>query len=634
MQLTDNFYTYVNQDWLNNCTVPADLPALSTFHELHLKIEQEGLEQAKIWLENPLQVKGQRNLENFVKLLQLARNVNSRSVNDLAELDKILQVFAKYTSWSEVIADFSNYDKQSFPFPVVFSSSPDMKQARKKMLYFGPTSTILPDSTYYAAEHPQREQLITNYKACTLAFLKALNWQNAEEELERAIEFDASFAKFTKSNEAKANYVDDYHPMALSEYIANLPDMLKQLANFFKKEYQITDSTLVSDSQPDYTKSLAKFLTENNFSNFQSWAKINIALDASAYLSDELRILAGAYGRSLMGISEARSFEKYTFTLAHSYFGDAFGLAYAHKHISPEAKANVLEMLHNMLDVYRERIQINSWLSAGTKEMAIKKLNNLALHIAYPEKLSPLYDELTVNINVDKPSLLATVNDLNLQSKTYVRAHFNEAIDPELWSMTADTVNAYYSPSENCIVFPAAILQAPFYDLNASSASNYGGIGAVMAHEISHAFDNNGSQFDEQGNLCNWWQESDYAAFQIKTDEMIKLFDQFATEAGPCNGKLTVSENIADAGGIACAYAACMQSDSLHEADFYTNWARIWRMKGSDEYFKLLLSIDCHAPNILRANRQLSNLPSFQSFYKLKEEDKMYLSKEEQVVIW
>lgn len=634
MRLEDNFYAYVNQEWLNSCEVPADLPALNTFYELHLQIEKEGLTEANNWLQSPDLVKSDKNLVKFVQLLQLARNESARSTNDLTELNNLLLKFKQYTDWNSIISDFTNYDEMSFPFPLVFSSNPDMKSARKKMLYFGPNSTILPDSTYYAENHPQKEQLLANYRACTLAFLQALNWENPEAEIAQAIKFDESFAKFTKSNEDKSDYVDDYHPLALSDFISKLPSNLQPLAIFFKEQYKITDSTLVSDSEPNFTSSLSEFITDNNFVNFQSWATINIALSASSYLSDELRILAGAYGRMLMGVPEARNFEKYTYSLAHSYFGDAVGLAYAHKHISPQAKASILDMLRKMLAVYEERIQANSWLSEDTKKMAIKKLNSLSLHIAYPDKLSPLYDTLNVKIDPERPSLLATVRGLNKQTKAYVRSHFHEPIDPELWSMTADTVNAYYSPSENCIVFPAAILQAPFYDFNATAASNYGGIGAVMAHEISHAFDNNGSQFDELGNLCNWWQDSDYEAFKIKTDEMIKLFDQYETEAGPCNGKLTVSENIADAGGISCAYTACMQSDADHESDFYLNWAQIWRMKGSDEYCKLLLNIDCHAPNVLRANRQLSNLPSFQIFYQLKADDKMYLPADNQVVIW
>lgn len=634
MRLEDNFYNNVNQNWLDTCKVPADLPALSTFHELYLQIEKEGLNQAQIWLEQPDLVKDQPQLLNFSKLLKLARTESKRTCNDLNKLQTLLDSFNKYTNWHDIVADFVNYKNLEFPFPIVYSSSSDMKSARKKMLYFGPNATILPDSSYYAENHPQAKQLLDSYRTCTLNYLKKLNWQAAEADIERTIKFDASFARFTKSNEAKSDYVDDYHPLSLKDYIAKLPAMLQDLGTIIAKQYAISVETKVSDAEPNFTANLAMFMTDDNFVNFKSWAKVNIALSASNYLNDELRILGGAFSRAMMGVKEARSFEKYTFSIAQSYFGDAFGLAYAKKHISPAAKANILDMLKNMINVYKERLQANSWLSASTKEMAIKKLEHLALHIAYPDKLSPLYDELTVNIDANEPSLLATAMDLNRQIRAYKIKHFNEPIDPELWSMTADTVNAYYSPSENCIVFPAAILQPPFYDLNATPASNYGGIGAVMAHEISHAFDNNGSQFDEEGNLCNWWQESDYANFKLKTNEMIQLFDKRETPVGPCNGKLTVSENIADAGGISCAYTACLKDDKAHEADFYVNWARIWRMKGSDEYFKLLLSIDCHAPNLLRANVQLMNLASFQTFYKLNPNDKMYLSKEQQVTIW
>jgi putative endopeptidase len=195
-------------------------------------------------------------------------------------------------------------------------------------------------------------------------------------------------------------------------------------------------------------------------------------------------------------------------------------------------------------------------------------------------------------------------------------------------------VNAYYNPFNNQIVFPAAILQEPYYSLKQSPSENYGGIGAVMAHEISHAFDNNGAKFDETGSLNNWWTEADLNAFNKKSKDMIDLFEGVETGYGMCNGELTVSENIADSGGLRCALEASKKNANHDYEGFFKNWAKVWRNKSSLEFDQLLLKVDVHGPAILRVNMQLRNLPEFQEFYELNEEDKMYLSKEKMVSIW
>ena len=200
--------------------------------------------------------------------------------------------------------------------------------------------------------------------------------------------------------------------------------------------------------------------------------------------------------------------------------------------------------------------------------------------------------------------------------------------------MSASTVNAYYHPFKNIIVFPAAILQAPFYSLEQSSSENYGGVGAVIAHEISHAFDNNGSLFDEFGNLNNWWTKADHEHFQKLADQMIAEFNGIPFAGSKVNGKLTVSENIADAGGLSCAEAAAKNEDDVDLAAFFINWSRIWRMKATPEYQQLLLSIDVHAPAPLRASVQVKNLDDFYTTFDVTEQDEMYLAPEKRVKIW
>src|SRR5699024_8314244 len=223
-------------------------------------------------------------------------------------------------------------------------------------------------------------------------------------------------------------------------------------------------------------------------------------------------------------------------------------------------------------DVYKNRLASNDWLSDDTRQKAIVKLNTLGINVGYPDKLDPLYTKFVVDEDAD-----LVTNDLNF-TQISLKEHYNrwgKDVDRTRWEMPAHMVNAYYNPQFNVIVFPAAILQAPFYSLNQNSSENYGGIGAVIAHEISHAFDNNGAQFDEVGNLHNWWTEDDMKHFKALAQEEIDQFDGLETPAGKVNGKLVVSENIADAGGLSCALAAAKGEDDVDLKAFFLNWSRI-----------------------------------------------------------
>jgi putative endopeptidase len=334
------------------------------------------------------------------------------------------------------------------------------------------------------------------------------------------------------------------------------------------------------------------------------------------------------------GISEAQSKEKFAFYQAYNKFSQVVGLYYGKNYFGPVAKQDVKKMVHEIIGVYNERITNNTWLNEKTKENAIKKLSTLSVHVGYPDELPPYYDQFEVisyeqgsDLLKEKLKMTRIINELNYEK-------YNKAPNRNIWGMPASMVNAYYSPTNNQIVFPAAILQKPYYSLEQNPSENYGGIGAVMAHEISHAFDNNGAKFDENGSLSNWWTDEDLEAFKKKSKDMIDLFEGVETGNGSCNGELTVSENIADSAGIRCALEASKKRENHNLEDFFKNWASVWRQKSSLEYSQLLLRVDVHGPSNLRGNMQLSNLPEFQEFYQIKYADKMYLAKDKMVSIW
>jgi putative endopeptidase len=317
--------------------------------------------------------------------------------------------------------------------------------------------------------------------------------------------------------------------------------------------------------------------------------------------------------------------------MARGVFSQVLGVYYGRRYFGQAAKADVQRMVHSMVDVYKQRLQNNEWLSPKTREKAIVKLNELGIQVGFPNKVPAIYDKLHVDLS---QSLMANLNNL---SRVFLEDQFSKwgkKVDRNRWEMSAATVNAYYHPFKNIIVFPAAVLQAPFYSTEQSSSENFGGIGAVIAHEISHAFDNNGSLFDEKGNLNNWWTDEDRAHFKKLSQKMIDEFDGLPFAGQKVNGKLTVSENIADGGGLSCALSAAKKEDDADLKAFFINWARIWRMKATTQYMQLLLSVDVHAPNKLRANVQVKNLADFYTTFNVHEGDGMYLPEDQRVNIW
>ena len=384
-------------------------------------------------------------------------------------------------------------------------------------------------------------------------------------------------------------------------------------------------------SEPKYYAALNELVNEQTFESMRSWLFVKTLLGLTGLLSDEIRVLGGTYNRALSGSKEAMNPQKAAFYLATNQYSQVVGLYYAHKYFGAQAKADVHHMVEKMIAVYKKRLEENEWLSDETRKKAIVKLDALGINVGYPDELDPLYSKFIVDDDLN------LVDNVTKFTKIVTKRHFeriDEKVDRTRWEMPAHMVNAYYHPSFNIIVFPAAILQAPFYSLEQTSSANYGGIGAVIAHEISHAFDNNGAQFDEHGNLANWWTKEDLAHFQKLAEKMITQFDGLELPAGKVNGKLVVSENIADAGGLSCALEAAKSEPDADLREFFINWARIWGMKSTPEREKLLLAIDVHAPHVLRANIQPRNLDDFYQVFDVKPGDGMYLAPDKRIAIW
>lgn len=626
VRIQDDLFAAVNEEWLTKAEIPADKPRISAFDELVLENEKNlSADLTELSANLP---KDNAELLEAIKFYNKAGDWESREKADFtavkAELAKV-QELTNFQEFKDKLTDLIFHSQAPVPFS--FSVEPDMKDAIHYGLSFTGPGLILPDTTYYADEHPRKTELLDFWAKNSAEILEHFDVENAQKIAADAVKFDLLLVSSANTSEEWAKYVELYNPVSTKTFVSKISTIDFQA---LLKDLVQTKVEKVIVFENRFYDNFNTLINEENWPLIKAWMLTKTARRASSFLNEELRILGGAYARFLSNVQEARSQDKHQLDITEAYFSQVVGLFYGKKYFGEAAKADVKRMVAAMINVYQERLRTNTWLSQETATKAIEKLDAITAFIGFPDKLPEIYSKLKVG---EGTLYEDAVNfDEILTARVYEK--FSEDVDKTIWHMPAHMVNAYYSPDSNTIVFPAAILQAPFYSLEQSSSQNYGGIGAVIAHEISHAFDNNGAQFDKYGNLNKWWLDKDYEAFEKKQEEMIARFEGIETEAGAANGKLIVSENIADQGGITAALTAAKQEKDLDLKAFFSQWATIWRMKASTEFQQMLLSMDVHAPAKLRANIPPTNLEEFYEAFDIKTTDKMYQAPEKRVEIW
>lgn len=395
--------------------------------------------------------------------------------------------------------------------------------------------------------------------------------------------------------------------------------------------------------QPSHFAGVSELLSEFDSDSWSSWLTWHLISGSSSYLSRAfVEENFDFYGRTLSGTPELRERWKRGVALVEGALGEAIGQEYVNRHFPPIAKERMNQLVENLIEAYRHDITRLHWMSPTTKQKALEKLNKFTPKIGYPNKWRD-YSKLTIVAD----DLMANLEAVTKFAQEYNFSKIGAPIDREEWGMTPQTVNAYYHPLYNEIVFPAAILQPPFFDLAADDAVNYGGIGAVIGHEIGHGFDDQGSKFDGDGNLNNWWSEEDREKFDLLTKKLIDQYEQLHPTNAPdvhVNGALTIGENIGDLGGACVALEAYQISlegasppviDGLTgEQRFFIGYAQIWNGKLRSEEVKRRIATDPHSPEEFRCNQILKNLPEFYDAFGVTEGDPLWLAEDERVRIW
>ena len=629
IRIQDDLYMHVNQETLDKLVIPEDKPYAGGFAELAEGVEKIMLDEFATMAES----KAYPNdyLKRACELYAIAKDAERKERHGIAPALKNLAIIDDIKNLQDFSRLYKTLSLRDIHTPFNVSVETDMKNTMRHLLYVQGASVILPDASYYKPEMAeQKEQLLGIWTNTTKAVLAKteLTGEEQEQYINDTLAFDEILGGLVKTNEEWANYIEMYNPMSTDEVAQmlstiDLEVILKDLLGHVPETIVVTE--------PRFFGEFAKVLNEDNLELYKHWAYVRALLRSCRLLSEELRDMGDMYSRAIMGVAKMKSIEKFAYNLASEMYSDPVGIYYGEKYFGEEAKKDITGIVHQIIDTYKTRIQTNEILGEETRQKAILKLSKMGVKMGYPDKVRALYDKLTFN---PEDSLFDIMLSLKEITDLDTLSQIDKPTEPQNWAMPGHMVNACYDPFVNDITFPAAILQAPFYSLKQTRSENLGGIGSVIGHEISHAFDSNGAKCDENGNINNWWTEDDFKRFEAKVGQMIEQFDGIELPWGKVNGAFIVSENMADNGGMAVTLDIVSRTEGGSYEEYFFNWARIWCEKATTEFLKMILAVDVHGPSILRANIPPRNFKEWYETFNVKETDKMYIAPEKRIVIW
>jgi putative endopeptidase len=513
----------------------------------------------------------------------------------------------------------------------------DIKDTKTNILYIGTTGLSLGDPDEYTnpTENTIKSKRLTENYYNKILVLSGYTQEEAKIKVDNMFKFEeiiapAIMGKYEKSR--TSNLIDTmYNVYTLDElnYLApnvNLPAIMSSLG--------IDKANKIILQDPMWLKVLNKIYTQGNLYLIKNYIEIVNLIHASNFLSEDFELANKEYTNNLLGVTGSISKEKDAINTVDSMMGMAIGKIYAERYISKETKEDVENITKEIIEVYKKRINNLEWMSASTKKNATDKLDKLNVKIGYPEEWID-YSKINVRSYEEGGSLFQNAMELRNFARDEILKKINQPTDEKRDDFTPQTVNAFYSANENSIIIPGGIIQGYFYDANRTREENLGGIGVIIGHEISHAFDNTGSQYDSDGNLSNWWSKRDYEQFTEKAKKIADFYSQIEALPGEkINGYATVGENIADIGGVSCLLDILDKMDKPNYKTFFESYATTWRQITTKEYAEYVLILDDHSPNKFRVDAVLPQFQKFYDTYGITEKDGMYVKPEDRLGIW
>jgi putative endopeptidase len=636
----DDFYRYVNGKWVNSVQIPADRPRWGSFDIL----TEQALDQTHVILEDLLKSQDLKDPEQ-VKLAQLYASFMDEGTVEKLALKPLEAEFARIEaikSKHEIPRLVAHLNRIGVTAPYLASIHLDAKEPTTYVFDIGQSGLGMPDRDYYLLDDPKLSHARDEYVAHVTRMMQWAGDKNAADDARNILQLETRLAKVQWTRVENRNPVKVYNKIPLAQ--------IDTLAPGYDWKAYLTDAGLprsidyVIVHQPSYITGFNEALKATPLLVWKTYFRWHVLNDYSHFLSKQFADEDFQfYGRTLRGIEQQEVRWKRGVRLVENTMGEALGKIYVAKYFPPEAKARMDQLIQNMLAAYRADIRTLDWMGPETKQRAEEKLSKLTAKIAYPT----VWRDYSA-LKVDQADLVGNVErGTSFEYERNVHK-LGKPVDKTEWRMTPQTVNAYYSAERNEIVFPAAILQPPFFDPKADDAVNYGGIGAVIGHEMSHGFDDQGSQYDGDGRLLDppgWFTPADLDQFKARTHALVEQYAAYTPVAGfHLNGQLTLGENIGDNSGMTIAYKAYKLSlggkpaptiDGLSgDQRFYIGWAQVWR--GSTRESELLnrIKTDPHSPTDVRGSQPERNQASFYDAFNIKPGDKMYLPPDQRVTLW
>ena len=629
VRVQDDLYQYVNGEWLKTAVIPADKPMTGGFSSLDEDVEKQ-LMADFAGFANGGELPDLPIMGDIVRLYKKALDADAREAAGMKPIFPLLRELKSVGTigvFNEKLLDFF-YARVEFPYELGVTE--DWKDTSRYALMIGDPQLLLPDTSYYDKPIVKMGMMsLFKKRAKTMMKDTELTPKEQKQYIKDTIAFDDLLRRKALSSREKADYYKLYNPMPADEVYRLSADF--DLKGLLEKLYGEGAPTIIAPENPRFMEGFKDIYNEGTFPLFLHWCYVKTVFKYAPDLSPEIYAVSCQYLNKLMGIKEMPPLEKQAYRFVSSTYDQPVGVYYGRKYFGEKAKADVTSIVGKIIATYEERVKKNGFLAEETKEKAILKLSTIKVKMGYPDQYDALFDTLTVP---EDASFFDAVQSIRLKKLKHELGKLNKPTDRGEWAMPGHMVNACYDPFKNDITFPAAILQKPFYSVDQKIEENLGGIGAVIGHEISHAFDNNGAHFDENGNLFDWWKEEDFKTFEELTKGMTEQFDGIPFHGGKVNGGLVVSENIADNGGMAVTLEIMGGlSDPDYQA-YFLNWGRVWCMKAKESFMRLLLTLDVHSPAELRANMMPRNFAEWYSAFGVEATDKMYLPEEKRIVIW
>ncbi|XJR85210.1 M13 family metallopeptidase [Elizabethkingia anophelis] len=635
----DDFFNYVNGGWLKTAKIPSDKSSWGSFNQLREDTDNNSMNILKEILKSkyPAGSEGQKIQALYTTYTDWTKR-NALGISPIkADLDKVdaikdLKSFQQYIDQATLTGDNPFYG---------WGAGADMKNSKMNAVYLGGPRLGL-GKDYYQKENEANTAILADYKNYITTLLGVIGYQNSASVAQNVLDFEKKMAKTLLTNEQARDANLRYNPKTVAE----LPALVKNvdLPDYLKTVGVNTDKVIIGEI--NYYKNLDSFINQENLPLIKDYLKYRIIASNASNLDQKLDdIQFNFYSKRMQGQQEQRSMDKRGLSFVNGIVGEAFGKLYVEKYFPAEAKAEMVVLVDYVKKAFASRIKKLDWMSSVTKEKALDKLNKFTVKVAYPDKWKD-YSKLTLKSDADGGSLYSNLQEISKWHYQKGLEKVGKPVDKTEWGMTPQTVNAYYSSSNNEIVFPAAILQPPFFNFKADAAVNFGGIGAVIGHEISHGFDDSGSRFDGDGNLNNWWTDEDRKKFEAATQKLGAQYDTYEPVKGShVNGKFTMGENIGDLGGVNVAYEALQMylkdkgnpgkiSDLTQDQRFFMSWATVWRTLSTDQYKVNQVKTDPHSPGEYRAFAPLVNVDAFHNAFDIKPGDKLYKKPEDRIKIW